>query len=118
MYFSEYINETRQNVLDAFANMPQLVNEDEDYIYNVLLEDDSVTGNGSGSYTGSAQEARENIIECMFESDPMSRLEETGFTLSSIANNGPEGLDVLFRCKALETLDMEELVEEFKSQNS
>lgn len=117
MYFSDYIDETRQNVLDAFANNPELVNEDEDYIYKVLLEDDSVTGNGSGSYTGSAQEARENIIECMFESDPMSMLEDIGYTLTTIANNGPEGLDVLFRCQALHTLDLEKLAEEFKAQN-
>jgi len=30
MYFSDYIEQTRQNVLDVFANMPQLVNEDEE----------------------------------------------------------------------------------------
>lgn len=118
MYFSDYIDQTRQNVLDAFANNPELADRDESDILDILIDDDSVTGNGSGSYTCDAQEARENIIGCMFESDPMSRLEDSGFTLTSIANNGPEGLDVLFRCKALETLDMEELVEEFKSQNS
>lgn len=118
MYFSDYIEQTRQNVLDVFANMPQLVNEDEDYIYKVLLEDDSVTGNGSGSYTCSAQEARENIVECLFEAEPMRGLEDRGYTLSTFPNIGPEGVDVLFRCHALEMLDMEKLVEEFKSQNS
>lgn len=48
----------------------------------------------------------------------MRGLEDRGYTLSTFPNIGPEGVDVLFRCHALETLDMEELVEEFKSQNS
>lgn len=118
MYFSDYIDQTRQNVLDAFANNPELTDRDESDILDILITDDSVTGNGSGSYTCDAQEARENIVDCIFESDPMSRLEDIGHTLTTIANNGPEGLDVLFRCQALEMLDMEELVEEFKAQNS
>lgn len=117
MYFSDYIDQTRQNVLDALANNPELADMDENAIFDILVTDDSVTGNGSGSYTCDAQEARENIIDCMFESDPMSMLEDSGFTLTSIANNGPEGLDVLFRCQALHTLDLEKLAEEFKAQN-
>ena len=117
MYFSDYIDQTRQNVLDAFANNPELTDRDESDILDILITDDSVTGNGSGSYTCSAQEARENIVECLFEAEPMRGLEDRGYTLSTFPNIGPEGVDVLFRCHALEMLDMEKLVEEFKAQN-
>lgn len=73
--------------------------EDEDKIYDDLWMDDSVTGNGSGSYTFSTWEAEENVchnLDLLGEA-----LYEFGCDSSYMAEYGAEACDVTIRCYLL-----------------
>ena len=65
----------------------------------VLFTDDSVTGNGSGSYTFSTYEAEENIchnLDLLGEA-----LEEFGSGADYLITHGAEAADVTIRCYLL-----------------
>jgi len=80
------------------------VNEDNrDEVYERLNDDlwveDSVTGNGSGSYTFSAWQAEENLchnLDLLGEA-----LKEFGCSPDYMAKNGAEACDVTIRCYLL-----------------
>ena len=89
-----YIEENKDNESYDFNNREEL----ESLLYDDLWIDDSVTGNGSGSYTFSTYQAEENISHNMdllkeacqeFGSDPFELLEN------------PEKADVTIRCYLL-----------------
>ena len=64
-----------------------------------LWVDDSVTGNGSGSYTMNTWEAEENLchnLDLLGEA-----LEEFGCSPDYLAKNGAEACDVTIRCYLL-----------------
>lgn len=88
--------------------------DERDYetLYDILWIDDSVTGNGSGSYTFNAWEAEENLCHNM---DLLREaLQEFGCDLSYL-EKGAEACDVAIRCyllgqalsEALEELEKE-----------
>lgn len=71
----------------------------EEYLNDELFVDDSVTGNGSGSYTFNTWEAEENIchnMELLGEA-----CEEFGYDAGQILNKGAEACDVIIRCYLL-----------------
>ena len=71
----------------------------EEYLNDELFTVDSVTGNGSGSYTFSTWEAEENIchnIELLGEA-----CEEFGDEGRQIFKKGAEACDVIIRCYLL-----------------
>lgn len=71
----------------------------EEYLNDELFVDDSVTGNGSGSYTFNAWEAEENIchnMELLVEA-----CEEFGDDAGQILKKGAEACDVIIRCYLL-----------------
>lgn len=82
-------------------------------LYDDLWLDDSVTGNGSGSYTFNNYEAEENIahnLDLLGES-----LEEFGYDADFLITHGAEACDVTIRCYLLgECVDevLEECVDE------
>lgn len=66
---------------------------------DTLWVEDSVTGNGSGSYTFNAWQAEENLchnLDLLGEA-----LEEFGCSPDYMAKNGPEACDVTIRCYLL-----------------
>ncbi len=76
------------------------VNEDnrdevEERLNDELGVADSVTGNGSGSYTFSAWQAEENL--CLLG----EALDEFGCSPDYMAKNGAEACDVTIRCYLL-----------------
>lgn len=77
------------------------IGELEEYLNDTLFNEDSVTGNVSGSYTFSISEAWENI------GDNLDLLEETAEafgdepTIKPEWNHGPEWWDVSIRCYVL-----------------
>ena len=71
----------------------------EEYLNAELWTVDSVTGNGSGSYTFSTYEAEENIchnLDLLGEA-----LEEFGSGADYLITNGAEAADVAIRCYLL-----------------
>lgn len=71
----------------------------EEYLNAELWTVDSVTGNGSGSYTFSTYEAEENIchnLDLLGEA-----LEEFGSGADYLITNGAEAADVIIRCYLL-----------------
>lgn len=115
MNFDSYIEETRTN---AIEEIPQYYSTKEEAldntenIYDNLFVSDSVTGNGSGSYTFDREKAKELIQDAMYDDRFISRMDDMGFSSRDLLDQGAEGIDVMLRCAALDRLDMEELINE------
>lgn len=104
-YLNAVINDVKAAIEDlGEEEKNELAGLDEDekkeYLYNLFIDNDRVTGNASGSYTLSAWKAEENLchngdlIEEMAESFGYSSINE-------LANLGAEGVDVAIRCYVL-----------------
>ena len=105
-----YIEENKDNESYDFNNREEL----ERLLFDDLWVDDSVTGNGSGSYTFNRYQAEENISHNMdllkdackeFEDDPFRLLEN------------PEVADVTIRCYLLSQVISEVLDELENNKN-
>lgn len=75
----------------------------EDFLYDTLWVDDSVTGNASGSYTMSKYEARENFFGDCDSEEYLDQMTDEGFTSreaigKAICESNWEWLDVSIRC--------------------
>ena len=79
---------------------------DYDTIYEGCWIDDSVTGNGSGSYTFNRNGARTNFFRDLDSEDYIYNMCEEGFTTTEevgkhIVNGDWEWIDVIIRCYLL-----------------
>lgn len=109
----DYLEEETQDVLNYLTN--ESIFEDwsvEDFkdlngienyeskLFDDLWTDDSVTGNGSGSYTFSSYKAAEYLTPNL---DLLAEVAEEfgGETLVSLIKDGPEACDVAIRCYLL-----------------
>lgn len=93
-------NDIREYIKDNEIRVSDYESADEcfDALYDDMFVDDSVTGNGSGSYTFSTWKAEENLchnMELLGEA-----LEEFGCE-SDYLKNGAEACDVTIRCYLL-----------------
>ena len=89
----------------------------EEIAYNSLWADDSVTGNGSGSYTFSRWKAEENLCHNMDELEEACN--EFGQDIGEAVKQGAEYCDVTIRCYLLGqaiSAALDELEEEGKIQ--
>lgn len=80
-----------------------------------LWEEDSVTGNGSGSYTMSATKAIENVRDAIWTPGFRRMADEWDVDLNE-ALDDPEGLDVKIRCYLLGKLHGA-IAEKFAARN-
>ena len=86
-----------------------------DYLYDEMFVADSVTGNGSGSYTFSTWQAEENICHNL---DLLAEACEEFGGDTDVLKNGAEACDVTIRCyllseclsKVLDEIDLDELL--------
>lgn len=99
MTFEDY---KREVLMDARQAIEENVGwwESWDEAYDGLFVDDSVTGNGSGSYTFNAARARENVRGLLYDDEFMSEAEGAGIGVE-VFGRGPEAVDVIARCLAL-----------------
>lgn len=76
-----------------------------------LENDDSVTGNLSGSYFCNAYKAQEAIDNSgiLWDEDFRNYLEDTGASLSGVMERGAEVLDAYIRCYEISQIDDVEL---------
>lgn len=105
----DYLNAVIDDVKAAIKDLDEeekneLAGLDEDekkeYLYNLFIDYDSVTGNASGSYTFSTWKAEENLCH---NGDLIEEMAEAfGYSsLNELANLGAEGVDVAIRCYVL-----------------
>ena len=102
MYY-DYYKEVKNDVIDYIKNNIDLSEFDslvdlQEYLYDELLDEDSVTGNGSGSYTMNGRKAWEYVGENLdLLGDALEEFGNVKYTLSQ----GAEGCDVTIRCYVL-----------------
>lgn len=88
---------------------------DRDDLCDHLWVDDSVTGNGSGSYTFSTWKAEENL--CHNWDLLKEALEDFGETDVNILEKGAEWCDVTIRCYLLGQC-MDEVIDEIEEEEA
>lgn len=94
-YKSAVVSDARDVIKDEHENY-----EDWQELYDDLFIDDSVTGNGSGSYTFSTARAAENVKGIIFDSEAIEAFRDMGYE-GVPTERGPEACDVIARCCAL-----------------
>lgn len=113
MLFSEYIEQVEQDAREYLADEADYISHDPDDAIDTLWCVDSVTGNGSGSYTFNIARAWFNVCgskwsECLlFDDDFTGELESIGETIGQLFDQGPEAIDVTARVLALYRIDWE-----------
>lgn len=106
----EYIEENKENERYDFENLEEL----KQLLFDDLWIDDSVTGNGSGSYTFSTYQAEENISHNM---DLLKEAcQEFGANAFDMLEN-PEKADVTIRCYLLNKA-IDEVIDEITKEKN
>lgn len=99
MTFKEYTEQVEADGRAAIKESACWYDAWED-MYDALFIDDSVTGNGSGSYTFNAAEAAENARGLVFDDGFIAEARAAGYGMELFAEE-PETVDVVARCLAL-----------------
>ena len=99
----DYLEAVKEDVKSYIENEVELSDysdreELEDYLNDELFNEDSVTGNGSGSYTFSTWQAEENICHNL---DLLGEACEEFGSDMDVIKNGAESCDVTIRCYLL-----------------
>lgn len=99
--YRENVLEDVKNALEELRDYEEITADNYDRLYECLWIDDSVTGNGSGSYTFSSYEAEQNL------NGNWGLIEEAAAefgiepTISDSWEHGAEWWDVTIRCYLL-----------------
>jgi hypothetical protein len=105
-YYYQVKNDAIEAIDEQFDNGYWDEDTEWDVAYDNLFVDDSVTGNGSGSYTFNAFKARENVSEAIFDDRIVRALDNIGcdaeYIMNYIRENDPESIDVCIRCAMLD----------------
>lgn len=113
MLFADYIEQVEQDAREYLADEADYISHDPDDAIDTFWCVDSVTGNGSGSYTFNTARAWFNVCgskwsECLlFDDDFTGELEDMGETIGQLFDQGPEAIDVTARVLALYRIDWE-----------
>ena len=117
-YLENVIADAKQAILEKMNYWDFLDREElEEVANNSLWVDDSVTGNGSGSYTFNTWKAEENLCHNMDELEEACN--EFGQDIGEAVKQGAEYCDVTIRCYLLGqaiSAALDELEEEGKIQ--
>lgn len=118
MDFREYIEETKENAKEYIKeNWKYLKDKTREEVQDDLFIADTVTGNGSGSFTFNTYDAQQNVSELIFDEYFINALEwGFGQNLGELVQKGAEVIDVTARCLALYEFDLDEIIEEVKEE--
>jgi hypothetical protein len=110
----DYLGSVKEDVQSYIENEIDTTDyEDKDELFEDLserlLNEDSVTGNGSGSYTFNSYQAEENLCHNLDLLEDASN--EWGEDLGELVKRGAEVCDVTIRCYLLHTA-IEEVLDE------
>ena len=123
MLFADYIRETEENAHEWIEENKDHIDRTESMV-DVLWCEDSVTGNGSGSYTFSSSKAWDNVagsnwLDCLlFDDEFTQELEDIGETVSELFARGPEVIDVTARVLALYHIDFDAILSKVFADDS
>ena len=99
--YREEVAEDARRVIDAEGRWYIDNGNGFETFYDDLWTNDSVTGNGSGSYYFSTFKAKQAISDIIWDDEFRDMCEEWGMDGADMLANGPESVDVSFRCYAL-----------------
>ena len=111
----DYREKVKEDLLD-FARECLEYDPDStvEYIMDQAWTADSVTGNGSGSYTFYTWEAQQLLADLIWDNELLDMFKEHGYDRVPM-EDGAEAIDVSIRCFLLSEFenDVQELVDEF-----
>ena len=111
-----YLENIKADVLDYIKEnyeKEDFANLEYNELYDEMFNDDSITGNASGSYTFNAYEAEENLCHNM---DLLKEAcEMFGCDVSEEIERGPETCDVTIRCYLLGQV-LQEVLDELRGE--
>jgi hypothetical protein len=96
MTLQDYREELKNDLLEFAEESKGYVNDLEKFRDNAFVED-TVTGNGSGSYTFNSKQAEENIKDLIFSDELLRMFQDFGYDHVPF-EKGPEYIDVSIRC--------------------
>ena len=96
MTINDYKEQIKNDLLD-FAGEQKGYCDSMDNFRDDAFIDDSVTGNGSGSYTFNSKKAEENIKDLIFSDELLQMFKDFGYDRVPM-EKGPEYIDVSVRC--------------------
>lgn len=99
MDWNDYQNEVKSDAMEAIKENIGYCDTWED-MYDSLFVDDSVTGNGSGSYYCNSYKAAEAVSGIIFDSDAVDEFKALGYD-GIPTEEGAETCDVIARCICL-----------------
>lgn len=99
MDWNDYQNEVKADAMDAIKENVEYCDTWDD-MYDSLFVDDSVTGNGSGSYYFNTAKAEEAVSGIIFDADAVEEFKAMGYD-GIPTEEGAETCDVIARCIAL-----------------
>lgn len=104
-YYQQVKNDAIAAIDEQFKNGYWDSDTEWDVVYDNLFVDDSVTGNGSGSYFFNSAKAREAVADAIWDEKILDALSEISIDGDEIAqylyDNNAESLDVCIRCAML-----------------
>ena len=112
--YSDYFNDVFYDAIERMDEMDINDQDDFDDVFDEIYNDDSVTGNMSGSYTFNREQARDNVSDAIWNHDIVTLLHGYNVIVDDyLEEDNPEGLDVCIRCAMLDTI-YEELKDHFE----
>lgn len=99
MDWNDYQNDVKADAMDAIKESVEYCDTWDD-MYDSLFVNDSVTGNGSGSYYFNTAKAKEAVSGIIFDSDAVDEFKSMGYD-GIPTEEGAETCDVIARCIAL-----------------
>ena len=100
MDFEDYIAQTLDDG-KKFIDENYEQYDDFQELFDDIENDDSVTGNMSGSYTFNSYKAKKNVADIIWDNEFADELCEVGTSLDEIMKQGPEAVDVWARYLAV-----------------
>ena len=116
MTYEQYIEETANNCKIALADCSNDELQDIEHLRRILWEDDNVTGVLSGVCSSMKGMASNNIKGVLFDSMFLADFNAHNLNMQKIMLYGPEAVDVVARCLALNHISILKLVREEKAQ--
>lgn len=115
MNYDDYLAEVESDALDFLDESIEYY-DDFDDAFDAMFYSDSVTGNGSGSYTFNSYRAQQNVKDAIFDENIVALLDWNGINIfDTLRDSGAETLDVIIRCYVLS--DIYSIIEEhFKNK--
>lgn len=120
MTFDDYKQAVKADAIEAIQRGDYDYCDDFEQVNDDLWIDDSVTGNGSGSYTFNTAKAQENVSDLIWDDEFIEECAGMCVEIGELLKRGPEALDVTARCLALGYVSEEirQAFEEYRDENA